>query len=611
MRHPERTAILVGTHDLLLSRALMRGFAGSRRIAPVEYGLLNNDAQWVFDGVERLGPGLATSVRLQRMRDAMGTVAPTASLWMSSGEAVAGGGVVDVGDVVGDVRDVRDVGGVGEVGDLARDVVAAHVAGTQTAVVVGSVARARALYRALRVGAPERDVVLVHPYFRAADRRDRVAELGEREVDRIVVGTRALEAAIDFVPRTLLREEGEREVAVAVEVEVGGVEAVEVVGEWDESDLLALFDTAVDSSDLDVAGWVCEPADRMALVAWREWEAGGPSEEEPEAGREELCPVPLDELGSVLDGRAWVRAAGDGGGDYVWRRARAEDLKPGVVMLLDARCGGYLADEGWSPESAEPVQPVVVGPEPPRYVCVVWVTLDQHLAETEEEARLLVEALVGGVGEMGGVGGMGGMSGAGEVGGVGGVDVPERYQEAVFLAARYHDLGKCHEVFQELLRAGGGDAPDGLLAKSKSPFSTGRSRRPHFRHELVSALMLAHGGHWHGESVDHQLVTYLAAAHHGMVRISATAYEDEALAILGVVDGDRTPAVTLSSGETFPAQELRTADFRPESGGLWSAQARALRDRADVGPFRLAFLEALVRVADWRSSARHDGPEAG
>jgi CRISPR-associated endonuclease/helicase Cas3 len=35
----------------------------------------------------------------------------------------------------------------------------------------------------------------------------------------------------------------------------------------------------------------------------------------------------------------------------------------------------------------------------------------------------------------------------------------------------------------------------------------------------------------------------------------------------------------------------------------WSARALELRDREDLGLFRLAFLEALVRLADWRVSA--------
>ncbi|GAA1974562.1 CRISPR-associated endonuclease Cas3'' [Catenulispora subtropica] len=560
LRHPERTAILVGAHDLLLSRALMRGFADSRRTAPVAYGLLHNDAQWVFDTAHLLGPGLPTSVLMQRMRDALGTSAPTATLWMSSAQ--------DTTDtIIGKLLPAADIG------YLAQTVVAAHVVGTQTAVVLGSAARARALHVALRAATPERDVVLIHPYFRSADRLDRLAVLGERDRDRIIVGTRALEVGMNLSPRTLITE---------LRPGDSGVRQLDDDSEapgrtWGEADLLALFDTAVDPPDLDVGSWVCEPADRTALVAWRAWESGEPTEEETDPGSDELCPVPLDELRRVLDGRAWLRDRRDG----LWRRATAEDLEPGVLIMLDARCGGYLPDQGWSPDGTVPVPTLVPAPDPPAFACVEWVSLDQHLTETEDEARKLVDALPG---------------------------LPESQQEAVILAARYHDLGKCHEVFQEMLRSGGGDPPDVLLAKSKAPYSTGRSSRPGFRHELVSALMLAHGNHWHGDRTDHRLVTYLVAAHHGKVRISVRTEADEAPAILGVLDGDRTPAFTLSSGETFPAQSLQTADFRPEAGGAWAEQARALRDRSDLGPFRLAYLEALVRIADWRSSARHDGP---
>lgn len=562
LRHPERTAILVGTHDLLLSRALMRGFADSRRIAPVAYALLHNDAQWVFDGSDRYGPGLPTSIRLQEMRDELGTFAPTASLWMSATQGSAIGRPLPAGDI----------------GDLAQAVVAAHVDGTETVVVLGSLTRARALHGALCEAAPEHDTLLIHPYFRAADRRERLALLGEPDRDRIVIGTQALEVGIDLAPHTLLAELGLED--------SGGAPG----RMWDQSDLLALFDTAVDPPDLDVARWICEPADRTALIAWRAWESGEPSEQEPDPGRDELCPVPLDELRRVLDGRAWLRDRLDG----LWRRATAGDLEPGVHMLLDARYGGYLSDQGWAPESTIPVSTMPPGPDLRMFACVDWVSLDQHLAETEEEARTLIDALP---------------------------HLPAAQQEAVILAARYHDLGKCHEVFQELLRAGGGDPPDVLLAKSKAPYNTGRARRPGFRHELVSALMLAHGDHWHGDGSDHRLVTYLAAAHHGQVRISVrTEAESEtetdeatvAPSVLGVLDGDRTPPVTLSSGETFPAQFLHTAGLRPETGGSWTVQARALRDREDLGPFRLAYLEALVRIADWRSSGRHDGPvEAG
>ena len=56
---PERPAVLVGTQDMLLSRALMRGYAASRANWPMEFALLHDDAQWVFDEVQLMGAGAA------------------------------------------------------------------------------------------------------------------------------------------------------------------------------------------------------------------------------------------------------------------------------------------------------------------------------------------------------------------------------------------------------------------------------------------------------------------------------------------------------------------------------------------------------------------------
>ena len=65
---PERPAVLVGTQDMLLSRALMRGYASSRALWPMEFALLHNDAQWVFDEVQLMGAGRATSAQLEAFR---------------------------------------------------------------------------------------------------------------------------------------------------------------------------------------------------------------------------------------------------------------------------------------------------------------------------------------------------------------------------------------------------------------------------------------------------------------------------------------------------------------------------------------------------------------
>ena len=66
--HPERPAILIGTQDMLLSRALNRGYGMSRYRWPMHFGLLNNDCLWVMDETQLMGPGLNTACQLEAFR---------------------------------------------------------------------------------------------------------------------------------------------------------------------------------------------------------------------------------------------------------------------------------------------------------------------------------------------------------------------------------------------------------------------------------------------------------------------------------------------------------------------------------------------------------------
>ncbi|MFD8754038.1 CRISPR-associated endonuclease Cas3'' [Kitasatospora sp. NPDC059577] len=647
-RRPERSAILVGTHDMVLSRALMRGYADARTMAPVSYALLHTDAQWVFDEAHLLGPGLSTGRQLQLLRDELGTAAATGTMWMSSvrGPGGLGGRTVHAPDTTGTVRRIGrlDLPPGRYVAALVEAVTAAHVPGTRTVVVIDSPARARAVHAGL--AARGREALLLHPHFRAAD-LDRVLAAAEGGNDLVLVATPAVEAGLDLSSRTLVTElapwaslvqragrcnrHGEHpdggdllwctppeggDAATARwltahegrAVTPGELLAARVdtppalagppapAGPGRE-DVLALFDSPAEDTvggtgkdaSKDTVGvdhWICDPSQTgslPALVAWRAWDAAGPGEsgpggdgpgeDEPDPGGAELCPVPLDELRRLPAGRAWLRDTLD----RRWRPARPGDLRPGVRLLLDTRTGGYLPDRGWSPESPVPVACEAAAPGRPAYGCTAWVGLDQHLQETAQEAQSLLAALPA---------------------------LPTDLREAVVEAARFHDLGKCHDAFQAKLRAGRTDPPGGLLAKSRNGADADllppyRSPRPHLRHEFVSALLLWQGGH-------DPLVTYLAAAHHGHVRLTVRPRGDEAPLLLGVADGDRTPSVRLSTGEHFPARTLHTAAFP----AAWTAQAVSLRDAPGLGPFRLAFLETLVRVADWRASARHDGPLA-
>jgi CRISPR-associated endonuclease/helicase Cas3 len=83
--YPERPAILIGTQDMLLSRALNRGYGMSRYRWPMHFGLLNNDCLWVMDETQLMGPGLWTSGQLDWMRNhRFGVMKPCMTWWMSA-----------------------------------------------------------------------------------------------------------------------------------------------------------------------------------------------------------------------------------------------------------------------------------------------------------------------------------------------------------------------------------------------------------------------------------------------------------------------------------------------------------------------------------------------
>ena len=82
--HPEADAILIGTQDMLLSRALNRGSGMSRYRWPMQFGLLNNDCLWVMDETQLMGVGVETSAQLDAFRRQLGVQAPSHCWWMSA-----------------------------------------------------------------------------------------------------------------------------------------------------------------------------------------------------------------------------------------------------------------------------------------------------------------------------------------------------------------------------------------------------------------------------------------------------------------------------------------------------------------------------------------------
>lgn len=94
--YPEQNAIIIGTQDMLLSRALNRGYGMSRYRWPMHFALLNNDCLWVMDEVQLMGSGLWTSAQLDWMREQRFKLQfPVKTWWMS---ATLGGSFLETSD---------------------------------------------------------------------------------------------------------------------------------------------------------------------------------------------------------------------------------------------------------------------------------------------------------------------------------------------------------------------------------------------------------------------------------------------------------------------------------------------------------------------------------
>jgi CRISPR-associated endonuclease/helicase Cas3 len=672
-RYPESDAIIIGTQDMLLSRALNRGYGMSRYRWPTHFGLLNNDCLWVLDEVQLMGRGLTTTAQLEGFRRHLGTMGNTKTIWMSATLEPKWLGTVDF-EPSSDPRktfklDDDDLAEkkiesrieaskvlkqadsrIDNPSGLADEIIQKHKPHTRTLVVLNTVRRAIELHSALKKKTTQAKLILVHSRFRPPDREKVVNALLSKPENEgtIVVSTQVVEAGVDISSKILFTElapwaslvqrfgrcnrTGEHTNAEVYWIDVPtGKEGqappyqnedldnarklllglsqksvsssslpkfplpfnhVQVIR---RKDLMDLFDTTPDLTghDIDISRFIRETSENDLQVFWRDLPQEGPGEDEPLPDRMELCSAPLGDLRDLIkkDIDAWTWDSLEGAWSLM---GGSKPLLPGSTVLLRANDGHYTEETGWNPKSKSqvPVIPSMAKQPGERY------TNDPSSARDWETIAEHTDAVVGIMKDMVHI-----------------LDLDDVTRSILLEASRWHDSGKAHSAFQAMIMPDelkkfsnppAAKAPQDAWKRGRLPnrFKESDGRRKYFRHELVSGMLALQQG-------EPDIVAYLAAAHHGKIRLSIRSMPDEYLPpnggrfARGVWEGDKIREVDLGNGVKLPATtlDLSYMDLGDGSNGAsWLSRMLCLRDSPGLGPFRLAYLEALIKAADERAS---------
>ncbi len=383
----------------------------------------------------------------------------------------------------------------------------------------------------------------------------------------------------------------------------------------------------------------------------------------------EGCPVSFIRVQKMLEsskGKAWLW---DDEADR-WERVNHWEIRPGMLVMLKRDVGGYDATEGWTGDKSNALAVVpragrgATLRDDAWTEVGYWSKLEDHLKDARGEAEKLCEALSLTGHTSSAVVEAAGLHDIGKAHPQWQAALPDRSGIPDALLAKTPRVlaadvageasivreavtglrPTAHSLADQRHRRGREDvlrlrwAIDDKLGEAELSSLRGISGvrwaghvqfRPGLRHEVATALAL-----WRkyrdGRASYPVLAVYLAATHHGKARTVLRSTTDEGDDVFGV----RSEPSTLALGADQWPLDFSIAKDGAEgrwegsefvlTGHGWTGLVADLlgpwrrEDRSDVGvvpeteprhlgPFALAYLEALVRIADWRAS---DKPSA-
>ena len=409
-----------------------------------------------------------------------------------------------------------------------------------------------------------------------------------------------------------------------------------------QPDLAGLFDTSPDPSghDVGIAPYLQDEEDLDTEVAWATWTPGDGGAPDPEIrvpAAEYRCRVPIGDVVALARDRAvWRFDRSADGWTRVTERPQSRP-HPGEVLLVSASDGGYDPETGFDPSAPGPVPEspelltpaqwqsrvalaaaeaaLAAGPELAADAALTadapgeaqddpdeaeprrWQSLDEHSEQVRDQAAALLAVLA--------------------------PSIPPEAARGAVIAGYLHDLGKAHEIWQDAICAVA-DEEDRARIEAGRPWAKSGGDGPllfadgvAFRHELASLLLIDGPlAALLSESPDPDLTRFLVLAHHGKLRMQVRERYDPAAppesqppnnVIRGLLQG-ATTAVPAMLGQPATTLIVDLNQFRPDGNSPWTRTVHGLLDR--YGPFILAYLEALVRIADWRASGGRELPTA-